>query len=61
VKRKVIRLLHYIQRLNKLGDEGVSQAEIGRRLGFPPTTVNTVIKNKKKFLLKCYSSEHYYN
>jgi hypothetical protein len=36
----------------KLSDEGVLQAEIGWRLGFSHTAVNTVIKNKQKFLLK---------
>jgi hypothetical protein len=32
----------------KLSNEGVSQVEIGWRLGFPHSTVDTVIKNKKK-------------
>jgi hypothetical protein len=36
----------------KLGDEGVLQTEICRRLGFPHINVNTVIKTNKKFLLK---------
>jgi hypothetical protein len=34
----------------KLSDEGVSQAAIGRRLGFPRTTVNTVIENIHQIL-----------
>jgi hypothetical protein len=35
----------------KLSNEDVLQAKMGRRLGFPPTSVNTVIKNKE-FLVK---------
>lgn len=52
VKRNVIRLLHYIQRLKwfKHSNDGVSQADTGRRLGFPPTNVNNVIKNKQNIL-----------
>lgn len=34
----------------KLSDEGLNQAEIGRRLGFPRTTVHTVIKSRQKIL-----------
>jgi IS30 family transposase len=43
--RKAITLDSKIK-IVKLSDEGVSQAEIGRRLGSLRTTVNTVIKNK---------------
>ncbi|XP_061493779.1 tigger transposable element-derived protein 1-like, partial [Rhineura floridana] len=40
----------------KLSEEGVSQAEIGRRLGFTRTTVNTVIKSKEKILAEVKSA-----
>jgi hypothetical protein len=43
--------LHSKIKMIKLSDEGVLQAETDRRLGFSHTTVNTVIKNKQKFLL----------
>ncbi|XP_053575658.1 tigger transposable element-derived protein 1-like [Bombina bombina] len=40
MKLKIIRLY----------DEGVIQAEIGRKLGFTRTTINTVMKNRKKIV-----------
>ncbi|XP_040194034.1 tigger transposable element-derived protein 1-like [Rana temporaria] len=40
----------------KLYDEGVTQAEIGRRLGYTRTTVNTVIKNREKLLAEIKSA-----
>jgi transcriptional regulator len=45
--RKAITLDSNIKMI-KLSDEGVSQAELGRRLSFSRTTVNTVIKNKQQ-------------
>ncbi|XP_053561178.1 tigger transposable element-derived protein 1-like [Bombina bombina] len=40
MKLKIIRLY----------DEGVIQAEIGRKLGFTRTTINTVMKNREKIV-----------
>ncbi|MEE6472512.1 hypothetical protein FKM82_009634 [Ascaphus truei] len=40
----------------KMYDEGVSQAEIGRRLGFHRTTVNTVMKSKDKIIAEIKSA-----
>lgn len=42
--------LHSEIKMIEHSDESGSQAEIGQRLGFRCTIVNTVIKNKKFFL-----------
>jgi biotin operon repressor len=39
-----------------LSDAGVSQAEIRQRLGFPRTTVNSVIINRQKILAEIKSA-----
>jgi hypothetical protein len=49
--RKAIAL-HSRFKMIKLSDESLSQAEISPRVGFSSTTVNSVIKNKQKILLK---------
>ncbi|XP_053547000.1 tigger transposable element-derived protein 1-like [Bombina bombina] len=46
MKLKIIRLY----------DEGVIQAEIGRKLGFTRTTINTVMKNREKIVAEVKSS-----
>ncbi|XP_053561290.1 tigger transposable element-derived protein 1-like [Bombina bombina] len=46
MKLKIIRLY----------DEGVIQAEIGRKLGFTRTTVNTVMKNREKIVAEVKSA-----
>ncbi|XP_053551170.1 tigger transposable element-derived protein 1-like [Bombina bombina] len=46
MKLKIIRLY----------DEGVIQAEIGRKLGFTRTTINTVMKNREKIVAEVKSA-----
>ncbi|XP_053570666.1 tigger transposable element-derived protein 1-like [Bombina bombina] len=46
MKLKIIRLY----------DEGVIQAEIGRKLGFTRTTINTVMKNRQKIVAEVKSA-----
>ncbi|XP_061444367.1 tigger transposable element-derived protein 1-like [Rhineura floridana] len=48
--------LHMKLKMIKLSEEGVSQAEIGRRLGFTPTTVSTVMRIKEKILAEVKSA-----
>jgi hypothetical protein len=52
---KAIRL-HSKIKMMELSHESGSQAEIGQRLGFPCTTVNTVIKNKQNILAEVKSA-----
>jgi IS30 family transposase len=51
VKRthKVLNLQEKLE-LIKLNEQGISNAEIGRKLGVPRTTVSTIVKNKAKVL-----------
>jgi IS30 family transposase len=51
VKRthKVLNLQAKLE-IIKLNEQGISNAEIGRKLGVPRTTVSTIVKNKAKVL-----------
>jgi IS30 family transposase len=43
----------------KLNEQGISNAEIGRKLGVPCTTFSTIVKNKAKVLEEI--KKHYDN